>query len=170
MYRVEFLWLDIKSAKSSQTLLRNLSRYYTILHDIYTLSINSFKNSSPPPFKTSIINMVKFFLDLLGFAPLLATLAVAGSIQVSYFYDNNCTEFAASPPVVPPNGGEYVWEISGSDSAGINCDGFAHCWCYFYSGTKENTTDTPHQLAEYPSGPFCVEGAFESFECITEVD
>jgi hypothetical protein len=114
--------------------------------------------------------MVKFFLNLLGFAPLLAPLAVAGSIQVNYFYDNNCTDFASSPPAVP-NNEVYVWEIAGTNSAGIaNCDGFDYCWCYFYKGINETIIDTPHRLAQYPSGPTCVSGAFESFECITEVN
>jgi hypothetical protein len=118
--------------------------------------------------------MVKFYLNLLGFAPLLATLAVAGSIQVNYFYDNNCTDFASSPPVVP-NDEVYVWEITGTNSAGIaNCDGFDYCWCHFYGGTNDtisnNTSHGLGQLAQYPLGPTCVSGAFESFECTTKVN
>ena len=107
--------------------------------------------------------MVKFFLNLLGFAPLFATLAVAGDISVGYFYDDDCTNFASSPPVVP-NNEEYNWEIAGTNSAGItNCT--TTCSCWFYNFPNETIIDTPHRLAQYP-GTNCVSGVFESFLCI----
>ena len=112
--------------------------------------------------------MVKFFLNLLAFAPLFATLAITQNsnyIQINYFNDNNCTDFASSPPVVPLDFGVYNWETPGTNSAGIaNCDGYQTCWCWFYPSANASGTAT---LAQYPSGNFttCVTGQFASFDC-----
>ena len=110
--------------------------------------------------------MVKFFLYLLAFAPLFATLTIAKNyIQINYFYDDACSDFASSPPNVPLDFGVYNWEFPGTNSAGIaNCEGYSNCWCWFHTGANSTGTTA---LAEYPTGNFttCATGQFASFDC-----
>jgi hypothetical protein len=111
--------------------------------------------------------MVKFFLNLLAFAPLFATLTTARNYtQVNYFYDNACSDFASSPPNVPNNFLLYNWETTGTNSAGIaNCEGYEQCQCWFYTGVGPVENDTS-ALAEtsFPNST-CVTGHFASFSC-----
>ena len=111
--------------------------------------------------------MVKFFLNLLAFAPLFATLAVASYIQLNYYYDDSCTEFASSPPVVPLDldGGVYNWEIAGTNSVGIaNCEGFGQCTCNLYQDASADRNE-PHSTALW-TGQRCISGHFRSFFCL----
>ena len=109
--------------------------------------------------------MVKFFLNLLAFAALFATLAIGDDyIQLNYFTDDSCSDFSDSPPNVPVDGLPYNWEIPGTNSAGIaNCEGYTYCECWFYTGADA----TGHVMyTSTRNGPTnCAQGQFDSFKC-----
>jgi hypothetical protein len=110
--------------------------------------------------------MVKFFLNLLAFAVLFATLAIGDNyIQLNYFTDDACSDYSDSPPNVPLDDSPYNWAIPGTNSAGIaNCEGYEYCKCWFYEGA--DATGNSKVATTLPSGPSCVQGQFDSFECL----
>ncbi|TVY46620.1 hypothetical protein LOCC1_G003303 [Lachnellula occidentalis] len=94
-----------------------------------------------------------------------ATSVAAGDyIQVNYYTDGDCKEYATAIKT-PPEGQVYDYSYGGSNSASIaECNGYGFCTCTFYqneggSGVNEVATYGGNNCASnWGSG-------FKSFEC-----
>jgi hypothetical protein len=101
-------------------------------------------------------------LNLILAALLCATSTTAAYIQVNYYYDGGCTDYASQAPNVP-NNANYNWSWGGSGSANIaNCDGYDFCYCTFYTqpngGGASRGIDVGGCASNYPQG-------YQSFTC-----
>jgi hypothetical protein len=95
-------------------------------------------------------------------AALCATSATASYIQVNYYYDGGCSDYASQPPNVP-YGSVYNWSWDHSGSANIaNCDDYDFCSCTFFTqsngGGPRYTVQPGSCATNWPYG-------FKSFEC-----
>lgn len=121
----------------------------------------------PTPLQASSI-MVNFFTLrglTLGVLFSSATLTVGQYIQVNYYYDGGCSDYAIDIPN-PPNDSNYNYQYSNTNSANIaNCDSYDYCSCNFY--TQPNSSG-PMEAADY-YGDNCASnwgGGFQSFTCV----
>jgi hypothetical protein len=96
-----------------------------------------------------------------------ATLTVAQStyMQVNYYWDGGCTDYALSIPW-PPDNEIYNYAYTNTNSANIaNCDGYDYCECTFYAG-PDGTGES--WSASYYVAENCASnwgGGFQSFNC-----
>jgi hypothetical protein len=102
------------------------------------------------------------FRNLILAALLCATLTTARYIQVNYYYDGGCADYASQAPNVP-NDAIYNWSWGGSGSANIaNCNGYEICQCTFFTqpngGGARFEVDFGDCASDYPNG-------FKSFIC-----
>lgn len=93
---------------------------------------------------------------------LSSTLAVGQSIQVNYYWDGGCEDFALALPNPPQIIFDYTY--TGTNSENIaNCD-YDYCNCQFY--VEPNAVGVPIQLSW--GGDNCASnwgGGFQSFHC-----
>jgi hypothetical protein len=93
-----------------------------------------------------------------------ATLTVADYIQVNYYWDGGCSNYALDIPM-PPNLSNYNYQYSNTNSANIaNCDGYDYCYCTFYT---QPDSSGPSQEVDYYGGN-CASNwgqGFQSFTC-----
>ncbi|TVY47285.1 hypothetical protein LCER1_G008519 [Lachnellula cervina] len=94
-----------------------------------------------------------------------ATSVAAGNyIQVNYYKDGGCKDFAAKIEN-PPQGKDYDYAYGGSNSASIaNCNGYSYCECTFY--TNQGSSG-PSETANW-GGSNCASNygsGFKSFTC-----
>jgi hypothetical protein len=93
-----------------------------------------------------------------------ATLTVADYIQVNYYWDGGCSNYALDIPM-PPNNSNYNYQYSNTNSANIaNCDGYDYCYCTFYT---QPDSSGPSQKVDY-YGDNCASNwgqGFQSFTC-----
>lgn len=114
--------------------------------------------------------MANLLLQLLALALFLFSIPTNADnrIQVNYYYDGGCSDFAVSPPNVPNalgSGDSYGYQWTYSNSANVaNCDGYLVCVCLFYTGPN---LEGSVQVADY-GGHNCASDwgvGFQSFQC-----
>ncbi|KAI2629347.1 hypothetical protein GGS26DRAFT_592014 [Hypomontagnella submonticulosa] len=97
---------------------------------------------------------------------LVSLLACLGSaIQVNYYKDGGCSDYATSIKNVPSDGSCYNYEWNGSNSANIaNCD-WPNCECIFFT---DGNCQNPKYSAVWGSDNCASNwgGGFHSFTCI----
>jgi hypothetical protein len=84
-------------------------------------------------------------------------------IQVNYYWDGGCTDYALDIPNPPESMFDYAY--TNTNSANIaNCN-YGYCSCTFYTGPNGEGSS---QTVTYPS-PNCASnwgGGFQSFSCV----
>jgi hypothetical protein len=94
---------------------------------------------------------------------LSSTPAVGQYIQVNYYWDGGCADFALDIPNPPY--GNFNYAYTGTNSANIaNSDGYDWCYCNFY--TQPNGGGAVEALDYY--GNNCASNwgeGFQSFDC-----
>jgi hypothetical protein len=105
----------------------------------------------------------------LGVLLFSATLTVDAYIQVNYYWDGGCTDYALDIPM-PPEQEIYNYAYTNTNSANIaNCD-YYWCDCTFYAG-PDGTGESWYVSSPSPStagNGNCASnwgGGFQSFIC-----